>query len=66
LLEKFCGPPQKVRVTIKPERLSLGDTIGIVAPASAPPDPKSIDRSVEAIEQLGFKPKLAANARKRW
>ena len=53
-------------VPIKPPRLNYGDTIGIVAPASAPPDPKAIDRSVEAIEKLGFKPKLAANVRKRW
>jgi muramoyltetrapeptide carboxypeptidase len=53
-------------VPIKPPRLNYGDTIGIVAPASAPPDPKAIDRSVEVLERLGFKPKLAANARRRW
>ncbi len=53
-------------VPIKPARLNYGDTIGIVAPASAPPDPKAIDRSMEAIERLGFKPKLAPNARRRW
>jgi muramoyltetrapeptide carboxypeptidase len=40
--------------------------IGVIAPASAPPDPKAIDRSVEAIEELGFKAKLAPNVRKRW
>jgi muramoyltetrapeptide carboxypeptidase len=51
---------------IIPERLNPGDTIGLVAPASAPPDPKAIDRSVEAIERLGFKAKLASNVRKRW
>jgi len=50
----------------KPDRLNYGDTIGIIAPASAPPDPKNIDRSVAAVERLGFKPKLAPNARKRW
>ena len=48
-----------------PDRLNYGDTIGIIAPASAPPDPQNIDRSVEALERLGFKPKLAPNARKR-
>ena len=31
---------------IKPPRLSRGDTIGIVSPASAPIDPRAIDRSV--------------------
>ena len=50
---------------IKPQRLSPGDTIGIVAPASAPPDPKAIDRSVAAIEKLGFRPKLAPRVRQR-
>lgn len=48
-----------------PERLSPGDTAGIIAPASAPPDRKAIDRSLEAVERLGFKPLLASNARKR-
>jgi muramoyltetrapeptide carboxypeptidase len=51
---------------IKPERLNYGDTIGIIAPASAPPDPKSIDRSVAALERLGFKAKLAPKVRQRW
>jgi muramoyltetrapeptide carboxypeptidase len=51
---------------IKPGRLEYGDTIGIVAPASAPPDPKTIDRSVEVVCALGFKAKLAANVRRRW
>ena len=51
---------------IIPDRLNYGDTIGVIAPASAPPDPKNIDRSVAALERLGFKPKLAPNVRKRW
>src|ERR1035441_3408539 len=51
---------------IIPDRLTCGDTIGIIAPASAPPDPKNIDRSVAALERLGFKPKLSPNVRKRW
>jgi muramoyltetrapeptide carboxypeptidase len=51
---------------IKPERLVAGDTIGIISPASAPPDPKNIDRSIDVLERMGFKTKLAPNARKRW
>ena len=51
---------------LTPDRLNYGDTVGIVAPASAPPDPKNIDRSVAALERLGFKPRLAANVRRRW
>jgi len=50
----------------KPDRLNCGDTIGIVAPASAAPDPKNIDRSVAVLERLGFKARLAPNVRKRW
>jgi muramoyltetrapeptide carboxypeptidase len=51
---------------IKPQRLQFGDTIGLIAPASAPPDAKNIDRSVAALERLGFKVKLAPRARSRW
>jgi len=51
---------------IKPPRLCFGDTIGIIAPASAPPDPKAIDQSIAVLERLGFKPRLARNVRKRW
>jgi muramoyltetrapeptide carboxypeptidase len=51
---------------VKPERLNPGDIIGIIAPASAPPDPKAIDRSAEFIERMGYKPQLAPNVRKRW
>jgi muramoyltetrapeptide carboxypeptidase len=53
-------------VPIKPPRLNYGDTVGIIAPASAPPDPKAIDHSVQALERLGFKAKLAPNVRRRW
>jgi muramoyltetrapeptide carboxypeptidase len=49
-----------------PQRLHPGDTIGLIAPASAPPDPKSIDKAVAAVENMGFKVKLARNVRKRW
>jgi muramoyltetrapeptide carboxypeptidase len=50
---------------IKPDRLCFGDTVGVVAPASAPPDPKTFDRAVVALEKFGFKPKLAKNVRAR-
>jgi muramoyltetrapeptide carboxypeptidase len=53
-------------MALKPARLARGDIVGIVAPASAPPDPKAIDRSVQALEHFGFRPKLAPNVRKRW
>jgi muramoyltetrapeptide carboxypeptidase len=50
---------------LKPDRLCFGDTIGIVAPASAPQDPKAVDRAAESLERFGFKPKLAKNVRGR-
>ncbi|MDR3459263.1 MAG: LD-carboxypeptidase [Verrucomicrobiae bacterium] len=50
---------------LKPDRIHFGDTIGIIAPASAPPDPKAIDRAAAALERFGFKPKLAKNVRAR-
>ena len=50
---------------LKPERLCFGDTVGIVAPASAPPDPKAVDRAAAALERFGFKPKLGKNVRAR-
>lgn len=53
-------------MSIKPPRLEFGDTIALVAPASAPPDPKNIDRSVAALEKLGFEVKLAPRVRRRW
>ena len=50
---------------LKPDRLNFGDTIGLIAPASPPPDPKAIDRAAAALERFGFKPKLAKNVRVR-
>ncbi len=50
---------------IRPRHLSPGDILGLVAPASAPPDSRAIDRAIDALERLGFKAKLAPNVRKR-
>ena len=50
---------------IKPKRLQPGDTIAVVSPASPPPDARNIDRAVAMLEALGFKVKLAPNARRR-
>jgi muramoyltetrapeptide carboxypeptidase len=50
---------------LKPERLCFGDTVGVIAPSSPPPDPKAVDRAAEALEKFGFKPKLGTNVRAR-
>ena len=54
-----------MKTLLKPERLCFGDTVGIIAPASAPPDPRAVDRAAEAVERFGFKPKLGKQVRAR-
>src|SRR5690348_11381472 len=48
-----------------PERLHDGDTVALIAPASAPPDPKAIDQSIGLLETMGFSVMLPCNTRKR-
>lgn len=54
-----------MKTLVKPKRLHFGDTVGVVAPSSPPPDPKAVDRAVEALERYGFKPKLGKFVRER-
>ncbi|MED3552477.1 LD-carboxypeptidase [Cytobacillus praedii] len=42
---------------VKPQRLKIGDTIGIIAPAS-PPNQENLLRSFAFLEELGLKVKL--------
>lgn len=49
----------------KPERLSPGDCIGIIAPASPSAAPKQLARAVAMLETLGFKVRLGRNVRHR-
>ena len=58
-------PAQSRFHLVKPPRLRLGDTVGIVAPGSPAEDPEDIDAFAAALIKLGFKPKLAPNVRKR-
>jgi muramoyltetrapeptide carboxypeptidase len=50
---------------IRPPRLNPGDTLGILAPASAPPDPKNVDRAVAVLEKLGYRIKFSRHAHRR-
>src|SRR5580692_766356 len=50
---------------ILPHRLCLGDTLGLISPASAPPDRQVIDDAIAAVAKMGFKVKLGRHARKR-
>ena len=66
LLAMNQTPVQTRSDLVKPERLRPSDVIGIVAPASAPDNPEDFDRYTRALENRGFKSKLAPNARKRF
>ncbi len=50
---------------IRPRKLSLGQTLGIIAPASAPPDAKALDRALDVLKHLGYRIKLARNVHNR-
>jgi muramoyltetrapeptide carboxypeptidase len=45
--------------------LNFGDTIGLIAPASPPAEPQTIDRAIAALEKAGFKVKPGKNLRAR-
>ena len=50
---------------IRPRHLKPGSTLGIIAPASAPPDPQNVYRATATLTALGFKTKLARCVHKR-
>lgn len=51
---------------LKPKRLSEGDTVGVIVPASMVFELDSIDRGREQLEALGFRVKIGAHARGRY
>ena len=46
---------------LRPRRLSPGQTIGLVAPSSAPNEPEHIRFAIEVIESLGFRVRSGAH-----
>lgn len=50
---------------LKPDRLNFGDTIGLIAPASPPPDPQAVDRALAALERHGFRARPGKHLRAR-
>ncbi|MEM0134062.1 MAG: hypothetical protein QXU18_02380, partial [Thermoplasmatales archaeon] len=54
---------REVKETIVPEKLKEGDTIGIIAPASAP-DMKQLSQSINRLSKMGYKFSLGRNIRK--
>ncbi len=51
--------------TIKPGKLSPGDTVGMILPATLEFTPSLIDLGIEQLEAIGWKVKLGAHARDR-
>ena len=54
---------REIKETIVPEKLKEGDTIGIIAPASAP-DMKQLSLSMNKLSKMGYKFSLGRNIRK--
>ncbi|MGE5314611.1 MAG: S66 peptidase family protein [Acidobacteriota bacterium] len=48
---------------LKPKALKKGDTVGIIAPASAPVSQERIDKGAEYFERLGYRVKFGRNVR---
>lgn len=48
---------------LKPARLKRGDVIGLIAPASAPSAEEKISKGIRYLEDLGYRVKVAENAR---
>src|SRR5271168_1501748 len=48
-----------------PPRLALGDTIGLVAPASSTETPERVDEVIAHLKKEGFAVKAGANLRRR-
>ncbi len=54
----------KDRKIIKPKRLTQGDTIALIAPASGV-EPEEFEKALQNLGNLGFKTKVGKNARAR-
>lgn len=52
-----------INTTRKPGRLRAGDTVGLIAPASALTLPEQLDRAIHWVTGMGLVPKLGRNVR---
>jgi muramoyltetrapeptide carboxypeptidase len=57
---------QAAGATVRPPRLKPGDTIGLIEPASATFEADILQISVEVVEAMGFKARLAPHADDRY
>ena len=51
---------------IKPPRLQPGDTVGLIAPASAAFEPATIREGIETLQSLGFKVKTGKHIKEKY
>jgi muramoyltetrapeptide carboxypeptidase len=58
-------PAPAKRPLLKPKKLSEGDTVGMIVPASMVFEADNVDRGRETLEALGFKVKVGAHAKAR-
>lgn len=58
ILDLFATTKES-KMLIKPERLKKGDTVGIVAPSTAVPNPDDISKAKEILDLLGLRFKFA-------
>jgi muramoyltetrapeptide carboxypeptidase len=58
--------PEVIKEPVKPKRLSPGDTLGMVLPASAVFERDSLDLAREQLEAMGFKVKLGRHVYDRY
>lgn len=54
------------KALLKPKKLSAGDTVGMVAPATAPFERDEIAYAKEQLEAIGFKVELGKHVYDRW
>ena len=57
----MASVPAQAQPTLKPARLQPGDTIGLVAPASATFQQVELEIARESLEALGLKVKVGAH-----
>lgn len=61
----MASPAAESLPVIKPKRLSLGDTVGLVAPSSGMWEREDVDWAAEVVESLGYKVKEGEHLRRR-
>lgn len=57
--------PSSLTPLIRPRRLSAGQTVGLVAPSSAPNEPEHVRFALDTLESLGFRVKPGAHVFER-